>query len=329
MNRFARFLVVPRTFRTIRFPLSGLDVHDPETYSFRRYLEAKRTIDDRAFDRRVLGKVKAEVANSAAPLRVLEVGAGIGTMIERVMMWESLPDRVEYTAVDIDRDIVAVARERLRRRTRRSTLAVPEAESTLRVEREGRHLAIDLIARDAFEFIEETDKVWDLVIGQAFMDTTAVLSALRTLFEAVSADGLVYFPITFDGGTIFEPTIDFEFDDRIERRYHRHEGALNEQDDIGDKYAGRHLLTAIPDLGGRVIAVGGSDWVVLPEEDGYPADEAYFLHHIVEVIHDTLSDDPTLDNVQFDNWIERRHQQIDEAQLVYIAHQLDVLGRGP
>lgn len=304
-------------------------MHEPETYSFQRYLEAKRTIDDRALNRGVLGEVKAEVANSATPLRVLEVGAGIGAMIERVVMWESLPDRVEYTAVDIDRDIVAVARERLRRRVKDSTLIVSKEEDTLRFEREDRQFMIEFVARDAFEFIKETDQVWNLVIGQAFMDTTGVRSALRSLCTAVPSDGLLYFPITFDGGTIFEPEIDPEFDDWIECRYHRHMGTQNEQDGNGDSYAGRHLLTAIPDLGGRVVAAGGADWVVLPEADGYPADEAYFLHYIVEVIHNALTDDPTLDSDRFANWIERRHQQIDEANLIYIAHQLDVLGRSP
>jgi hypothetical protein len=41
--------------------------------------------------------------NPAAPLKILELGSGIGTMIERFYSWELLSDG-HYLCVDIDQD---------------------------------------------------------------------------------------------------------------------------------------------------------------------------------------------------------------------------------
>jgi hypothetical protein len=34
-----------------------------------------------------------------------------------------------------------------------------------------------------------------------------------------------------------------------------------------------------------------------------------------------------LDQLQFKEWIEKRQAQIERGELVYIAHQLDILGQ--
>ena len=58
----------------------------PSNYSFPRYLAAKKSVDDRALNRRVWETLAQSLpAASPAPLRVLEVGAGIGTMLERLL----------------------------------------------------------------------------------------------------------------------------------------------------------------------------------------------------------------------------------------------------
>lgn len=303
---------------------------EPDTYSFERYLEAKRTVDERALDRRVEASVVDELTDTSAPLRVLEVGAGIGATIERVVGWQSLPAEVRYTAVDADPDLMERARTRLLTVDDRQPVTVHEEAEEVLVEREGGRVVVDLVAKDAFEFVSETNREFDLLIAQAFLDLTGVRPALSAFDAAVAPDGLAYFPITFDGATIFQPPLDPEFDDRIQRRFHDHmEDTAGGGAEGGDPRAGRHLLEALPALGGAVLAVGSSDWVVVPDVDGYPHDESYFLHHIIELIHGALADDPSLDSARFRDWVEQRHRQIDHGDLVYIAHQLDVLGRFP
>lgn len=303
---------------------------EPDDYTFRRYLDAKRTVDERALDRRVTDRLRAELAEVSPPLEVLEVGPGLGGTIERVLMWDVLPDHVRYTAVDVDPDLVTAARSRLRTLAEHRPFEVHDRDDSLVVDHDGRQIAVDLVARDVFDFVEATDREWDLLIAQAFLDLTDVRSALPTLCSAVPTGGLLYFPITFDGGTTFEPTIDPAFDDQLERRYHTHMDTADEGGDGGgDSRAGRHLLSALPAIGGTVEAAGSSDWVVVPGTDGYPADEAYFLHHIVEMVRGALADDPGLESDRFDRWVTQRHHQIENETLVYIAHQLDVLGRSP
>ena len=55
------------------------------TSDYARYLAAKTTVDDRALNRHVLAEL-CRLMPAGAP-RVLEVGAGLGTMVARLMDW--------------------------------------------------------------------------------------------------------------------------------------------------------------------------------------------------------------------------------------------------
>ena len=86
---------------------------------------------------------------------------------------------------------------------------------------------------------------------------------------------------------------------------------------------GRYLLTQIPSAGAKIIAAGASDWVVFPHDQKYAEQEDYFLHSIINTISDTLHEQTSY---PIKSWLDERHQQINRGELVYIAHQLDVLG---
>jgi hypothetical protein len=95
----------------------------------------------------------------------------------------------------------------------------------------------------------------------------------------------------------------------------------------GDSRAGRRLFAHLRTAAVDVLAAGGSDWVVFAGANGYPADEAYFLHDIIHTIDLVLTGHPHLDAERLGAWVAQRHAQIEQGALVYIAHQLDVLGR--
>ena len=59
----------------------------PITYSLMRYLAAKKSVDDRALNGQVWQHLVAALprATPQLPLRILEVGAGIGSMVERLL----------------------------------------------------------------------------------------------------------------------------------------------------------------------------------------------------------------------------------------------------
>jgi SAM-dependent methyltransferase len=282
-------------------------------YSFIRYLSAKKSVDDRALNRQVWETMRQTLPTASAenPLRVLELGAGIGTMIERMSEWGAL-SYADYTAIDVEPANIIEARER-----------------TAEI---GRNINLTLESIDVFDFIarEKDRQQWDLLIAHALLDLFDIPTALPKLLTLLRPGGLFYFTINFDGATIFEPTIDPQFDALVEKLYHATMDArLTDGKPSGDSRAGRHLFQHLRATGTEILAAGSSDWVVFAGENGYSADEAYFLHFIVNTVAHALTDHPDLDPIQFSAWIAQRHRQIDNGELVYIAHQLDFFGRMP
>src|SRR5215510_7169571 len=86
----------------------------PSTYSFTRYLTAKKSVDDRALNQYVWQSLAAALprATLEKPLQILEVGAGLGTMIERLFAGDMLT-YATYTAIDLEPTLIAEARRRL------------------------------------------------------------------------------------------------------------------------------------------------------------------------------------------------------------------------
>ena len=64
-------------------------------------------------------------------------------------------------------------------------------------------------------------RAWDLVIAQAFLDLMDVPATLPGASLLLQPRRALYFPITFDGGTVFQPESDPEFDRAIEACYHQ------------------------------------------------------------------------------------------------------------
>jgi hypothetical protein len=155
-----------------------------------------------------------------------------------------------------------------------------------------------------------------------------IRSTLPLVFDLLESGGLFYFTINFDGLTLFEPTIDAALDGLIQELYHRSmDERITGGKNSGDSRSGRHLFSYLKSAGAEIIAAGASDWVVHPGLQGYPADEAYFLHFIIHTIEQALQNQPELRSGLLAGWARERHAQIERRELVYIAHQLDFLGR--
>ncbi|MFN8440358.1 MAG: class I SAM-dependent methyltransferase [Caldilineaceae bacterium] len=283
-------------------------------YSFQRYLSAKRTVDDRALNAHVWQGLRNTLRTvPSVPLQVLEIGAGIGTMIDRALEWrlfdETIHSQVVYTALDEQEDNVIVAQQKFHTR--------PD------------WLSLRLEHADLFAFAERPEEAnrYDLLIAHAFLDLMDIPQTLPLLKTLLSPGGLVYFTINFDGATILQPEIHRDFDQQIETLYHRTmDERITGGQLSGDSQSGRHLFGHLREAGIEVLAAGSSDWVVFGNRSGYPADEAYFLHYIIHTMQGALHQHPQLDQARFETWIKQRHQQVEAGDLVYIAHQIDFLG---
>ncbi len=301
---------------------------------FVHYLAAKKSVDDRALNRHVWESLAAAVQALALdrPLQVLEVGAGIGTMIERLLDWNLWPANLHVRGIDSAPENIREARRRLAAWGRDRAWSVEETAGGLVLSASERRVVVDLEVADVFSFAARSgeQQAWDVLLANAFLDLVDIPSALPRLLGLLRTGGLFYFTITFDGVTAFEPAIDPPFDALVEAVYHQTMdqrlvgGRLS-----GDSRAGRHLFAHLNAAGATVLDAGGSDWVVFPRSDGYPDDEAAFLHFIVDTVHTALAGHPQIDAEQFEGWIARRHAQIDRAELVYITHQLDLAGTVP
>jgi SAM-dependent methyltransferase len=300
------------------------------TFSFTRYLAAKKSVDDRALNRHVWRTLKAALPDGR--LRILELGAGIGAMVERVVEWDLLPTAdytaavytaAVYTAIDNEPENIAHIYERL------PQSGFIHQDDHLRWQNDGRSLTIHPQTADIRQIAADPAQQgqWDLLIAHAVLDLLPLDRLLAPLLGLLRPGGLFYFTINFDGETIFEPILDPIFDAEIMRLYHASmDNRLIEGELSGDSRTGRHLFQRLTAVGGQILAAGSSDWVVYGQDGRYPADEAYFLHAILHMMAQTLSQSPELDQPQFAQWLAQRQQQIDRGELVYIAHQLDFVG---
>ena len=293
-------------------------------YSIVRYLQSKQPVDDRAINRQVLGALEQFVRSRPATLRVLELGAGVGTMVSRLADWNVL-GRAEYTLVDRDGESLAAARQHLER----WGSVTQSSADAVAIERGDCRLDVEFVRSDLFEFLENASRGerYDLVFANAVLDLTDLEPTLPQIWRALAPGAGFWFTINFDGETIFLP--EHPLDERVVSLYHGTMSADAERTRAGHPQTGRRLLLEIPKSGGTLLAAGSSDWVVFPSDGRYPGDEAYFLHHILETVRSALAEHPQLGADQLGEWLAARHGQVERAELVYIAHQLDVFGRLP
>ncbi len=289
--------------------------------SFPHYLLAKQSVDDRALNRSVLSALQNSLPGG--PLRIIEVGAGIGTMLTRLLHWQILPKtHLEYTLVDEMPENITFARQWL------PGWAI-ENGHTVEINQDGfcfdNILQIHLIQADIFDFIHASSGFKaDLLIAHAFLDLLPLPEALPPLFSLLKPGGLAWLTVNFDGLTSLEPVLNPAQDALIERLYHQ---SMDSRLSGGDSQTGRHLFGHLKQAQAEIVAAGASDWVVYPIQGQYPAEEAYFLHFILHFFESSLGEHPALDPAAFKHWLARRLEQIQHAELVYIAHQMDFLVR--
>lgn len=291
-------------------------------YSFPRYLLAKQTVDDRALNQYVLDTLRENLPQP--PIRIIEVGAGMGSMLARLLSW-GIISRAEYVHVDAMQENIEYASEWIPQWAAGAGMRAERiAGNQLRVFDESRDVHIRLERADVFDFIKRNSPQSDLLIAHAVLDVFRLPESLPELFSLLKPRGLAWLTVNFDGVTAFEPTIDAALDATIERLYHE---TMDTRPTGGDSRTGRHLFSYLRSAGAAILAAGASDWVVHSVDGKYPSDEAYFLHFILHFFEESLAGHKDLNASAFTDWLAKRRAQIERGELVYIAHQMDFLVR--
>lgn len=289
-------------------------------YSFQRYLLSKQSVDDRALNKDVLQALRGSLP--AQPITVIEIGAGIGTMLRRLVAWNILCAG-EYVLVDEMDENIACAQQWIPQWAAEAGLDVERTgPNRLRICGHDRDIDVRLECRDVFNFIQKNEKPADLLIAHAFLDLLPLPESLEKLLMLTS--GLAWLTINFDGLSALQPEIDHLLDEQIERLYH---ATMDSRSTGGNSRTGRKLFEQLRMLGTEILAAGASDWVVHATHGNYPADEKYFLQFILWFFEIALHGCDELNSTAFKNWLATRHDQVERGELVYIAHQMDFLVR--
>jgi len=287
-------------------------------YSFQRYLLSKQSMDDRALNKDVLSALKANLPEQ--PIRIIEVGAGIGSMLRRLIRWDVV-QKADYVLVDNMAENIEYASAWIPQFAAGAGLSVAgSGTDRLRLYDDSHDIYVQLAQSDVFDFVQTNKKPADLLIAQAFLDLFPMPESLLKLLSLTN--NLAWLTINFDGVTSLEPAIDNGLDEKIERLYHR---SMDLRASGGDHKSGRHLFEHLKTADAKILAAGASDWVVYAKEGKYPDDEKYFLHHILHFFEESLTGHAELDTDLLSEWVMKRRAQIEHGELVYVAHQMDFL----
>ncbi|MFB6286876.1 MAG: methyltransferase domain-containing protein, partial [Candidatus Bipolaricaulia bacterium] len=192
---------------------------EPARYDEQRYLAAKRAIDARSRDARVWARFRDELEERARakpsdkPLRILELGGGLGHLATEVMA-QLDASALDYTLVDLSPANLEGARATVDAWALERGMTVEHGTADLHLKSEMAAWHVGFARREALAYLADspTDAPWDVIIAQAFLDLVNLPAFLDRLFARLAPGALGYFPINFDGLTAFEPPVDPELD---------------------------------------------------------------------------------------------------------------------
>jgi hypothetical protein len=250
----------------------------------------------------------------------------MGTMIARLLDWGVLRT-AHYTLLDRDAALLARAHSWLSDWAGAAGYACTTSADGLQLRRE--HLDVTVSFREAdMAQLGESAGSHDLLIANAVLDVVDVPAVLPGLLRVLTPRALYWFACNFDGDTIFLP--EHPADAALLGVYHRSmDDRLTTGRGAGHSQTGQRLFRHLGEVRASLLAAGASDWIVFGAGGRYHADEAHFLRCIVQTIAEELRQHEEVPAQVLSEWTALRRAQIDRAELVYIAHQLDFLGRAP
>ena len=206
------------------------------TSDYALYLAAKATVDDRALNRQVLTEL-CRLMPAGAP-RVLEVGAGLGTMVARLMDW-GVVGAGEYVLLDADRVLLDHSRRWLCDWAAARGLRTDLLPDGLQVG----DLRVRLVHAELGSYLETDHRALaaDVLIANAVLDLVDVPAILPGLLRLLVPGGVYWFTINYDGMSIFAP--DHPRDDQVMQAYHRDmDERVRYGRPAGESRTGRHLF---------------------------------------------------------------------------------------
>jgi len=298
-------------------------------FSLESYLRAKVSVDARAFNQGEWDQLVHQIRQAPQKrIQGMELGGGIGTKAKKFIdQFEQ--KKGSYLIVEQNPSLMKMAKSNLVDWADEMESDVndqPDASIAFRVKKGNWTISFLQLDIQSWMAIQNETEFLDVVIGHAILDLLDSRRLFKDIYPLLSKEAVLYFPINYDGLSIFEPVVQARLDEEIWRTYNQSmdqrviDGKIS-----GDSQSGRHLFGNLENAGLKVISAGSSDWLVFPKDRQYIGEEGHFLNHIINTIENELSDHPLLDQRKFRDWIRLRKEQVLSGKLIYMAHQIDVL----
>jgi SAM-dependent methyltransferase len=293
--------------------------------SFAHFLEAKLALDERSLNIEVRQTALERLTPASGALRWLDVGTGTGSTIRRLLNAD-LHRAVEIAALDRDGTLLEIASAKISEELVRGSYEVQRRRDFIGARKAERELRVDFRCCDVLEF-EPGRACYDLVTAHAFMDLVPIGPAVSRFATWLSAGGVFYATLNYDGATALLPLYpDPAFEDAILAGYDasmekRRVGAYA----TGGARSGRRLHDALRESGFDVLAYGSSDWDITPRSGIYRDRDADVLHALLATIRTESERNPAIDPEKLARWHASRSARIETGELGMIVHQLDVV----
>jgi diaminopimelate decarboxylase/SAM-dependent methyltransferase len=266
----------------------------------RQYLDAKYLLD-RPLLKEVMKLFKSRI--SKRKVRVLDVGCGAGHYLKHLLDAD-LKKKLEYLGVDISQEMVDTASEVWR-------------------DYKNPDVTFSFIQGDVLDlstFLESEE--YDLVVGLSLMEYVKDDLAMHQLVRRLKPGGFLHLPINYDGVTQFEPTFDRKLEEKIISTFN--------DKIIPEPYCGRRLYHLAKDENLEIVEFNVDDWVIMPHDDasgsaGYRDGQELLLERVLSAFGDI--GEGALTQAEKNSWLNMRHQQLKERELVFICRQCSLLAR--
>jgi len=293
-----------------------------ETFDYREYLAIKQAIDDRSLNPSVW-QALAAMLNSQAngpEFRILEIGAGTGSMILRLLD-AGLLNHCQYFAVERepgfdrvaenDLSVWAGAHGFMMEAVGPSCWTLKNAEKVIKVQ----WLSADILElASVFE-----PGYFDLLIGHAIVDLLPVPACLPGLLKLVKPGGGYYFSLNFAGVTSFSSADPRDLE--ITAAYHRDMDMRFPGIAWRASQTGQVLGRWLKGQGHLILAAGDSDWQ-LSSDSALGIAENLFIGNILDTMEKALVGRDGLED-----WLKLRRQQVASGTLLLFVANRDYFGR--
>lgn len=315
--------------------------YDNKFFQYVDFLETKYDLDKKSMSPE-LWTVLSNICSARSshdspwPSRVLDCGSGTGAML-RHLLDQNI--RVgEYHGIDIHPKLLSQARTYVTAGRFSHLKMVPEfhALSVYNISRASS--APDARCARAFQ------KQFDLVCALSLAEHVEIDRMLANIRNVLKDGGILFLPINYAGGTIFEPTDDYMLEETIidNFNYGSISGQVYEGQVGGDAFCGRTLYHSLVRNGFEVLALCPEDWLIVPDAKPpyYATGIRDFLNLIIDEIakvnvrnvsgmHTLPHRMPTrpLTDALVNGWQKMRRDQIGQGQLVFRCHQTGAIAR--